>query len=71
MTLRVGARLNELRASSSPGVPTMNKNYLDESINPSTYVFVGGKRGSTHYNPREHVHNLQTPCRDDLGQLGF
>lgn len=55
--------------SSSPGVPVMeNKEYyLGESINPSAYVFDGGKCWSTGYNPHEHV---ETRCRDEQNSRG-
>lgn len=58
-----------LTASSSPGVPVMEnkKYYLDGSINPSAYVFDGGKRQSTGYNPHEHV---ETGCTDEQNSRG-
>lgn len=58
----MGAGLEELRASSSPGIPMTEKkmNYLDGSINTSTYssFFLNvGKRWNTGHHPREHVRN--------------
>lgn len=69
LRIRLEAHLDEITASSSPGVPVMEnmKYYLDGSINPSAYVFDGGKRRSTGYNPHEHV---ETRCTNEQNSRG-
>lgn len=71
LKLWVEARLNELRASSSPRGFYNREEALFMWILTFAYVFDRGKRWSTSYNSPENVCNVQTPCGDDLGQLEF